>query len=252
MTEVHVLVVDDDARIRDLLRRYLRGEGFSVSLAEDGEAMRRCVAADPPGLVLLDLVIPGEDGLSLARWLRGQSPVPIIMLTRKSEVVDRIVGLEVGADDYLAKPFDLRELLARIRAVLRRTAGATWPQAADAMAAPAEADAGYRFNDWLLFPARRELRNPRGEPVALTTTEFDLLVALVENANHVLSRNRLMDLTKGPQWSAYDRSIDTQVLRLRKKIEPDPARPELVKSVRGVGYVFTAGVQRVAPVPETV
>ena len=243
MSELHVLVVDDDPQMRDRLCRYLEDQGFAVSVADGGKAMRRRLAEHAPDLILLDLMMPGEDGLMLTRWLRSRSQVPIIMLTNKGEVVDRIVGLEVGADDYLPKPFDLRELLARIRAVVRRTLREAAMQA-DAVV---EAHAGYRFDGWVVYRARRELRAPGGETVALTTAEFDLLVALVENANRVVSRDRLMDLTKGRQWSAYDRAIDNQVLRLRKKVESDPRHPNLIKSVRGIGYMFTAEVQRIEP-----
>ena len=231
--------------MRDLLRRYLESENFTVSLAENGKAMRRCVAENPPNLILLDLMMPDEDGLALTRWVRAHSPLPIIMLTNKSEVVDRVVGLEVGADDYLPKPFDLRELLARIRAVLRRTTAEPSSEAAETTVGSVEVASVYRFDEWVLYPARRELRAPDGQPVALTTTEFDLLFALIEHANRILSRDQLMDLTKGRQWSAYDRAIDTHILRLRRKIETDPKHPELIKSVRGVGYMFAADVRHV-------
>ena len=240
----HILIVDDDAKIRQMLTRYLTGEGFQVSAAANGAAMRECLARVKVDLVLLDLVLPGEDGLQLAREIRSQPNDPsvgIIMLTGRSDMVDMVVGLEVGADDYIAKPFHLREVLARIRSVLRRTQPA----------APAEPGPNsqlgvgevIRFEGWWLDLGRRELKAPDGSEIALTTGEFDLLTAFATHPGRVLNRDQLMDLTRGRQWEAIDRSIDAQVARLRRKIEPDPKHPTLVKSVRGVGYVFTARIQ---------
>ena len=241
----HILVVDDDKQIRAMLRRYLVEEGFRVSDAADGAAMRATLERDPADLVLLDLVMPGEDGLSLARYIRQRSAVPIIMLTGKGDVIDRVAGLEAGADDYVAKPFHLREILARIRTVLRRVppAAASSPDRA-APAAGAAADEILAFAGWQLDLLKRELRRPGGKAVALTTGEFELLRVLALNANRVLSRDQLLDRVKGREWAAYDRTVDTQVVRLRKKIESDPQNPELIKTVRGAGYVFTASVTR--------
>ncbi len=241
----HILVVDDDRQIRDMLRRYLVEEGFRVSDAADGAAMRATLEHDPADLVLLDLVMPGEDGLSLARYIRQRSAVPIIMLTGRGDVIDRVAGLEAGADDYVAKPFHLREILARIRTVLRRAppAAASPPDAA-APATGAAAQEILAFAGWQLDLLKRELRRAGGKAVPLTTGEFELLRVLALNANRVLSRDQLLDRVKGREWAAYDRTIDTQVVRLRKKIESDPQNPELIKTVRGAGYVFAASVTR--------
>jgi two-component system phosphate regulon response regulator OmpR len=232
----HILVVDDDARIRQMLTRYLTDEGYRVSSAPHGAAMRECLARAKIDLMLLDLVLPGEDGLQLARGAHPNNPsMGIIMLTGRSDMVDMVVGLEVGADDYIAKPFHLREVLARIRSVLRRTQPAS----------PIELGVGevIRFDGWRLDLGRRELKAPDGSEIALTTGEFDLLTTFVTHPGRVLNRDQLMDLTRGRQWEAVDRSIDAQVARLRRKIESDPKHPMLVKSVRGVGYVFTGHIQ---------
>ena len=235
-----ILVVDDDARIRDMLVRYLTDEGFAVRGAGDGAAMRAAMAAATPDLVMLDLVMPHEDGLTLARELRAAPDIPIVMITGKGEVVDRVVGLEVGADDYIAKPFHLREVLARIRTVLRRSASA---QAEPAAAARADSGECVGFSHWRFDMAKRELSAADGAPVALTTGEFNLLRAFVSHPNRPLNRDQLMDLSRDRDWTPFDRSIDTQVGRLRKKIEADPKDPQLIKTVRGVGYVFTADVK---------
>lgn len=239
----HILVVDDDPRIRDMLARYFEGEGFQVSQAQDGPSMRQQTAGTSFDLILLDLNLPGEDGLSLAREIRSQSSVPIIMVTGKGDMVDRVVGLEMGADDYITKPFHLREVLARVRTVLRRS---SQPIQAPAETVPKE-EAGERlgFDGWQIDLAKRELMSPKGKPVALTTGEFDLLSAFVGSPNRPLNRDQIMDLVRGRDWSPFDRSIDTQVGRLRKKIEADPAEPQLIKTVRGVGYLFTPKVTRV-------
>ena len=237
---VRILIVDDDRRIREMLATYLKEEGFEIGLAEDGRQLRAEMAAAEVDLVLLDQVIPGEDGLTLLRELRRHSNVPVIMITGKGEMLDRIIGLEVGADDYIAKPFHLREVLARIRAVLRRSAAASSP---DTKAAEAGPKAGrLAFAGWTLDPRRRELRDSRGAEVELTTGEFNLLLAFLEAPNRPLNRDQLMDKLRGRDWSPFDRSIDTQVGRLRKKIEADPKNPALIKTVRGIGYVFTPEV----------
>jgi len=229
----HVLVVDDDREIRDLLGRFLKGHGFRVTAAADGRAMFEALSDGRFDLVVLDLMLPGEDGLSLCRRLRGESDLPVIMLTAMGEATDRIVGLEVGADDYLAKPFNPRELLARVRAVLRR-AGA--PKRAGE--APGDA---ITFDGWRLDLARRELRRPDGALVPLTAGEFDLLAVLAERPGRVLSREQLLDLTRGREAQPFDRSVDVQLSRLRRKIEADPREPAIIKTVRGGGYVFAAG-----------
>jgi DNA-binding response OmpR family regulator len=238
-----VLVVDDDARVRRMLAEYLVEQGLRVTGAASGVEMHAAFACGPVDVVLLDLVLPGEDGLALAGELRAKSDVAIIILTGRGDVVDRVVGLEVGADDYLAKPFHLREVLARIKSVLRRTRSN--PRATTAKAAPApEAAGALAFAGFALDPAKRRLTAPGGEEVALTTGEFNLLLAFAEHPGRVLDRDTLMDLAKGRQWEALDRSVDTQVARLRRKIEPDPKNPTLIRSVRGVGYLFAADVTR--------
>ena len=226
-----VLVVDDDPQIRTLLRRYLTEEQFRVAEAADGGQMRKVMESTAVDLVLMDLTLPGEDGLSLARHIRQTSNVPIIMLTGKSDVIDRVAGLEAGADDYIPKPFHLREVLARIRTVMRRTVPVAGPIAQI-----------LRFSCWRLNTHRRCLLDETGETVPLTSSEFALLKILVENNNRVLSRDALMDMTKGHEWSPYDRAIDTQIGRLRKKIERDTNNPEIIKTVRGAGYILSADV----------
>lgn len=227
----HILVVDDDARIRTMLIRYFEDEGYRVTAAADGNAMRDCMQRSSVDIILLDLMLPGgEDGLTLARDVRSRSDVPIIMLTGRDDVVDRIVGLEVGADDYIAKPFHLREVLARLKSVLRRRQPAP--------VAPSDSEV-FAFDGWRLDLARRQLTRADGSDVPLTTGEFDLFVALSRRPGHVFSRETLMDLTHGRSLEAFDRTIDAQIARLRKKVELDPKRPALIKSVRGIGYVFT-------------
>jgi len=233
MRQEHLLVVDDDARIRQMLARYFEEEGYRVTTVGDGKAMREAMGRGAADLVLLDLMLgPGESGLDIARELRVRSDIPIIMLTGRDDVVDRIVGLEVGADDYIAKPFHLREVLARIKTVLRRRAPAQ---------RIAETSAGrpIRFDGWELDIERRRVVRPDGSEVTLTTGEFDILSILARSPGRVFSRDMLMDLTRGRQLDVFDRTIDAQTARLRKKIEDDPKNPLLVKSVRGVGYVFT-------------
>jgi two-component system OmpR family response regulator len=233
----HVLVVDDHREIRDLVSRALAKEGFRVSVAADGKAMRKTLADARIDLILLDLMLPGEDGLALCRALRATSNIPIIMLTAKGEEVDRVIGLEMGADDYLPKPFGSRELVARIRAVLRRSLGR-------AAAEPERRSKSYRFDRWRLDTGARELLRDDGVTVPLSTGEYELLVSLVERPQRVLSRDQLLDLARGHGASALDRSIDTQVSRLRKKLELDPADPKLIKTVWGGGYVFAVEVSR--------
>ncbi len=238
----HILIVDDDRQIRTMLRRYLEGEQFHVDEAADGAEMRATLEKSPIELVLLDLTLPGEDGISLARHVRQTSSIPIIMLTGKTDVIDRVAGLEAGADDYIPKPFHLREVLARIRTVLRRSVGQAEPQAAAAPSASDEKPHILAFNGWRLDLTRRELWDATARKIELTTGEFELLRALALNANRVLNRDQLMDLVKGRDWAAYDRTIDTQIGRLRKKIEPDTQHPDLIKTVRGMGYIFAATV----------
>jgi DNA-binding response OmpR family regulator len=235
----HILVVDDDPKIRTLLRRCFEPEGYRVSEAGNGDEVLERLGQDGVDLVTLDLNLPGEDGLSLARRIRGVSDVPIIIVTGKGDAIDAIVGLEVGADDYIRKPFHVREVLARVRSVLRRA------RPAGALAAPAPRpprSERLRFRDWIIDAAKRELQSTSGIICPLTTAEFDLLLLFVKRANRVLSRDEIMDLLRGHDWSPFDRSIDNLVARLRKKIELNGEAPGLIKTVRGVGYCFAADV----------
>ena len=233
----HILVVDDQQDIRDLLHEYLTDEGFLVSTAQDGMSLRQNMTRSPVDLVILDLMLGGEDGLQLARELRlGQPHIGIIILTGRGDTVDRIIGLEMGADDYLPKPFHLRELLARVRSVLRRAASRAAEKANDARARA-------RFGDWVLNLSTRELLSPSGEAVPLTTGEFELLAALINHASQVLSRDRLLDLARHREAGPFDRTIDVQVGRLRRKLADDPRNPSVIKTVRGGGYMFTPPVQ---------
>ncbi|MDJ0948974.1 MAG: response regulator [Alphaproteobacteria bacterium] len=230
----HVLIVDDDAEIRDLLGRFLRKHGCRVSTASDGRDMARVMGSARIDIIVLDIMMPGEDGISICRRLRATSTTPIIMLTAIGDDTDRIIGLEVGADDYLAKPFNPRELLARIKAVLRRTGArldADGPRAV------------LCFEDWTIDPAKRELSNGDGVKVDLTAGEFELLLAFAEHPQRVLSRDQLLDLTKGREAAPFDRSVDVQLSRLRRKIEADPKDPQLIKTVRSGGYIFTPKVE---------
>lgn len=232
----HVLVVDDDVRIRQMLSRYFEEEGYLVSGAADGVEMRVQMKLKPVDIILLDLSLPGgQDGLDLAREIRAQSDIPIVMLTGRDDVVDRIVGLEIGADDYIAKPFHLREVLARVKSILRRR------QAPQARPEGTEENV-VRFDGWVMKLERRQLIAPDGCLVELTTGEFDMLTAFLQHAGRVLSRDFLMDLTRGRQFEAFDRTIDAQIVRLRRKIEVDAKNPQMIKAVRGVGYVFTGKI----------
>ena len=227
-----IVVVDDDARIRDLLRRYLTQENFEVILAEDAKALSRILLRDSVDLIVLDLMLPGEDGLSICRRLRAAGDkTPIIMLTAKGEDVDRIVGLEVGADDYLGKPFNPRELLARINAVLRRRP----PQ--EAPGAPSAENESVSFGPFHFDLGARALQK-NGQEVPLTTGEFAMLKALVRHPRQPLSRDKLAQLARGREFEPFDRSLDVQISRLRKMIEPDPSQPRYIQTVWGVGYVF--------------
>jgi two-component system OmpR family response regulator len=234
----HILIVDDHREIRELVSRALAKEGFRVSAAADGRAMRQVLADSRIDLILLDLMLPGEDGLSLCRSLRARSSIPIIMLTAKGDEVDRVIGLEMGADDYLPKPFGSRELVARIRAVLRRS------QETGPASGPIERPKHYRFGPWRLDTDRRELVRDDATVVPLSTGECDLLVVLVERPQRVLSREQLLDLARGRTATTLDRSIDTQVSRLRRKLEADPANPSMIKTVWGGGYMFTQAVSQ--------
>lgn len=231
----HILVVDDEASIRDPLADYLSTNGYNVSAVADAAAARAFIERSPPDLVVMDIMMPGEDGLSLTRDLRTHNTLPIILLTAKGEDLDRIVGLEMGADDYLPKPFNPRELLARIKSVLRRST--------DVQEAPTE-DRIYRFASFRLDVLARTLSRDNGEGIELTGGEFSLLQVLVERAGRVLNRDQLLDLTQGREASVFDRSVDNQISRLRRKIEQDPKTPQVIKTVRGGGYILASKVTR--------
>ena len=230
-TKPHVLIVEDARDIREPLARYLREHGYRTTTAADALAGRKAMKGAAIDLVVLDIMMPGEDGLSLCRYIRETSQVPVILLTARSEEVDRIIGLEMGADDYIAKPFSPRELVARVTAVLRRT------QALPPRQKPPEAEQ-IRFGEWTLDTAQRELIGADGMATALSSGEFSLLRAFLERPRIALTRNQLLDLTKGRDAELFDRSIDNHVSRLRKKLEPDSRNPRYIKTVWGGGYMF--------------
>jgi two-component system, OmpR family, response regulator len=235
-TPTHIAVLDDESDITQLLAGYLTAQGFRVTQRHSGAALMATMASDAPALVLLDLGLPGEDGFAIARQLRERFHCGLVIVSGRGDAVDKIVGLEVGADDYVTKPFDLRELVARIKAVLRRIA----PSAPAASLAPTAAEWGacFQFAGWTFDMAARRLVDPQGQEVVLTTGEFDLLGVLLQHPGRVLSRDFLLERTRGREAGPFDRTIDVQIGRLRKKIEADPERPELIKSVRGAGYVL--------------
>jgi two-component system, OmpR family, response regulator len=234
----HVLVVDDEEDILSLLTGFFRKHGHQVSIAADGPAMFAALETQQIDLVILDITLPGEDGLTLCRRLRATSKVPVIMLTAMADHVDRVVGLEIGADDYLVKPFDARELLARVKAVLRRTTDAV-PASVSTSCRPILTFAG-----WRLDVARRELRSADNTLMILSGAEFDLLLAFAEHPQLVLTRDQLLDLARGFSHAAYDRSIDVQVGRLRRKLEADTKKPSVIRTIRGGGYIFVPAVNR--------
>lgn len=231
----HILIVEDDSSVRDMLAEYLGTHGYEVAAADRGTAMREAIEKSLPDVVLLDVNLPGEDGLSLARFLRERFDVGIIMVTGASDVADRVAGLEVGADDYVVKPFDLRELRARVKSVLRRR------QARAPAAAASEATstrARVRVGTCALDLASHQLFAADGSEIPLTGMEFDLLKVFVERPNQALNRDRLLMLTRNRDWEPFDRSIDIRIARVRRKIEADPAHPEAIRTVRGTGYMF--------------
>ena len=233
MDKQKVLVVDDDRKLRDLVITFLTREGYAVAGVGSGKAMDDYLSRHPVNLIVLDLMLPGEDGLSIARRLRANSAIPILMLSARGEDIDRIIGLEVGADDYLAKPFNPRELSARVKAILRRT-----HELNRASGYSAQKSESYRFGDFLLNLTTNAISRG-GEQVSLTAGEYALLEAFVKNPNRVLSRDHLIELIKGYERSPYDRSIDVRVTRLRKKLESNPDQPQYIRTVWGRGYIFT-------------
>jgi two-component system OmpR family response regulator len=239
MTEQTLIaIVEDDAEIRALISGLLTREGFEAAPCNGGEDLDKLMARRRVDLVLLDLMMAGEDGLSICRRLRASTDIPILIVTAKGEDIDRVIGLELGADDYLAKPFNSRELLARVRAILRRTRETHRVS----VALPRVV---YRFSDWTLDAASRELRDPVGKPVELTGGEYDLLMVFLEHAQRVLNRDQLLDWTRGRGANPLDRTIDVQLSRLRRKLGDDPRSPTMIRTVRGGGYLFAAAVERV-------
>ncbi|MFV0643965.1 MAG: response regulator [Sphingomonadaceae bacterium] len=233
--ETSLLLVDDEASLREPLTEYLAGQGFVVRAVDSAAAARSALREYRPDLVLLDIMMPGEGGLSLCRHLIEAQDIPVILLTARGEPTDRIIGLEIGADDYIVKPFEPRELVARIRSVLRR---------AQRPPSPPEDDALYEFEDWQLDPLKRRLTNPDGATVSISTAEFRLLRAFLDHPRQVLDRDRLLDMVQGREAHLFDRAVDNQVSRLRGKIEEDRADPQLIQTVRGGGYRFGADVRR--------
>jgi DNA-binding response OmpR family regulator len=225
-----ILVVDDDADLRWMVEKYLSKHEFVVTLAEDGEQMREVLEKQEFDLAILDINLPGEDGLSLARYLRANYQIGIIMLSAAAEVFDRIVGLEMGADDYVTKPFEPRELLARVKSVLRRVQGM--------LERETEPDSRVKFGEFTLDFEAHQLLNEKDESISLTSMEFDLLKAFAENPNKVLDRDQLLSLSHNRDWDPFDRSIDIRITRLRRKIEVEPSKPQIIKTVRGAGYIF--------------
>ena len=237
--QTHVVVVDDEPEIRETIQDYLEYRGFKVSTADGGPALRQIIAEETTvDLVLLDIAMPGEDGLSLARFLRETCTLGIVMLTAAGETVDRVIGLEVGADDYLVKPVNMRELLARIKAVLRRL---QMRRSVAAGAAPAQR-LDVPFGRHRLNLESHKLIDPEGEETLLSTMEFDLLRAFAEHPNRVLSRDQLLDMAHNRGWIPFDRSIDIRIARIRRKIELDPRKPQVIKTVRGAGYIYAPGI----------
>ena len=237
MTEgVHIVVVDDEAAVRETFEEYLQLQGFKVTALPGAPELREMIDSGASfDIAILDVSMPGEDGLSLARYLREHSSIGILMVTASAKTVDRIIGLEIGADDYIAKPVDLRELLARIKAVLRRLGG----QAQAPGAAAADANRLVPFGAFKLDLDAHKLFDQAGEEVSLTAMEFDLLKAFAERPNRVLSRHQLLELAHNRDWEPFDRSIDIRIARLRRKVEPDPEKPQIIRTVRGAGYMFS-------------
>lgn len=245
VTHQHIAVVDDESAITELLAHYLGAHGFRATQLHSGHALMALMPSDPPDLVLLDLGLPGEDGFAIARQLREHWRCGLVIITGRGDAVDKIVGLEVGADDYVTKPFDLRELVARIKAVLRRLPQAPAPGIAAASPVAPTGQPCMAFMGWRLDLAARRLDAPGGAEVRLTTGEFELLAALVQHPGRVLSRDFLLEQTRGREAAPFDRTIDVQIGRLRRKLEADAENPQIIKSVRGAGYIFIPPVAAV-------
>ena len=244
--KTNILVVDDDPKIRRLLLNCLEPEGYGVFEAENSDEVHACLVNNDIDLVTLDLNLGTENGLTIASSLKSASNIPIIIVTGKGDVIDKVVGLEMGADDYISKPFHVREVVARVRSVLRRSQSHPKPDAAkkDLSFENCGSSGQFSFNGWTVDFDTFELTDPKGATVELTSADFRILKILVEHPKRVLSREQIMDHLHGQNWTPYDRTIDNQVARLRKKIEDDPSRPQVIKTVRGVGYTFSADVQK--------
>ena len=236
-----ILIVEDDSSVREMLAEYLRTHGYEVAQADHGTAMREAVEKTLPDVVLLDVNLPGEDGFTLARFLRERYDVGIIMVTAATDVADRVAGLEVGADDYVAKPFDLRELRARVKSVIRRMQATPQSAPAPQVAGAAAASSRVRVGACALDLASRQLFASDGNELPLTSMEFDLLKVFLERPNQVLNRDQLLTLTRNREWEPFDRSIDIRIGRVRRKIEHDPEHPQAIRTVRGAGYMFVPG-----------
>ncbi len=239
----HIIIVDDEAPAREMVGEYLKMHGFTVTLCDGGKSLRSAIEAGVPDLVVLDLNMPEEDGLSIIRDLKGRTNVPVIMLTATASPIDRVVGLEIGADDYVAKPCELRELMARIRSVLRRSSPAR-TAAADAGAAKAAKDQLVRFGTKWLDLEAQALRDDEGNEHPLTASEFGLLKVFAANPKRVLSRERLLELANARDSEAFDRAVDLRIMRIRRKIEPDPTKPAVIRTIRGGGYLFSPAGDR--------
>ncbi len=241
----HILVVDDDPGVRDLLRDCFELDGYTVSEASSGRELLAQLANGPVHLITLDIGLGGENGFDIARQVRAGTNVPIVMITGKGDMIDRVVGLELGADDYITKPFHIREVQARVRAVLRRYDIGQMPKPPPSEPVASHTVERFAFADWVLDTAGRALVSASGAPQDLTTAEYNMLEMFLRRPSRVLSRDNIMDLLKGHEWSPFDRSIDALIVRLRRKIEPDPETPRMIKTVRGVGYVFAVDVHKV-------
>ena len=235
--QTHLLVVDDEPDIRSMIQEFLEIRGFKVTTADGGEAFKRAIAEEEIALVLLDVNMPGEDGLTLARQLRAETDIGLIFLTAADDIIDRVLGLEIGADDYVCKPVDLRELLARVKAVLRRLEGTDGRHRAE----PPATDGEVAFGQCRLNLESHQLLGRNGTEIPLTSMEFDLLKAFADHPNRTLSRDQLLEMAHNRGWEPFDRSVDIRVARLRRKIEADPKKPQVIKTIRGTGYMYTPG-----------
>jgi|JI10StandDraft_1071094.scaffolds.fasta_scaffold02069_7 DNA-binding response OmpR family regulator len=246
MKKAEILIVDDDAEIRKIINQYLTDDGYVVHSAANAAEARDFFSQKVPDLILLDMVLPDIDGLALMTEFHGKAKTPIIVVSGRSDATDRIIGLEMGADDYLTKPFHMRELSARIKSVLRRAEERSTVKDAGAAQQDEKADQVLAFGKWTMYCGRYEVCNDQGTPLSLTSGEFELLHALATSSNRVMRREQLFEITRGTDYDAYDRAVDIQIGRLRKKLNDDPQSPSLIKTVRGIGYIFIGDVRKVS------